>query len=296
VTVATNMAGRGVDIILGGNPQNKEEYEKIKKLGGLHVIGTERHEARRIDNQLRGRAGRQGDPGSSQFFISLEDELIRIFGGEKIKALMETLNIPEDHPIESKIVSKAIDEAQARVEGFNFDLRKHLLEYDSVLNLHRERVYKQRKEILELDPSRWRMKIIEILEKEGVKKEDFEKKEEEIGKERILEISKYLYLRILDSLWINHLENMEYLRDSISLRAYGQKEPLVEYKKEGNLMFKNFFETLNSTFVKAVISLKLEKRDNSFESKNFKKKIGRNEPCPCGSGKKYKKCCWPKYG
>jgi len=296
VTVATNMAGRGVDIILGGNPQNKKEYETIIKLGGLHVIGTERHEARRIDNQLRGRAGRQGDPGSSQFFISLEDELIRIFGGERIKTLMESLKIPEDQPIESKIVSKAIDEAQARVEGFNFDLRKHLLEYDNVLNLHREKVYKERRKILELEPLQLREKILEILEKRGYKKEEFEKKEKEIGRERFLEIARYLYLRILDSLWVEHLENMEYLKDSVSLRAYGQKEPLLEYKKEGNRIFKDFFENLNSNFATMVMSLKLEKREPLLLTRSSQKKPGRNEPCPCGSGKKYKKCCWPKYG
>jgi len=296
VTVATNMAGRGVDIILGGNPQNKEEYEKIKKLGGLHVIGTERHEARRIDNQLRGRAGRQGDPGSSQFFISLEDELIRIFGGERIKALMETLKIPEDQPIESKIVSKAIDEAQARVEGFNFDLRKHLLEYDEVLNLHREKVYGERRKILEAKPEELREKFLEIIQNYGFKKEDFEKKEMEIRKERILEIGRFLYLRILDTLWINHLENMEHLRDSVSLRAYGQKEPLVEYKKEGNRIFRDFFENLNSNFSKMIMSLKIEKEEIPQKTQVSSKKPGRNDPCPCGSGKKYKKCCWPKYG
>jgi preprotein translocase subunit SecA len=296
VTVATNMAGRGVDIILGGNPQNKEEYEKILKLGGLHVIGTERHEARRIDNQLRGRSGRQGDPGSSQFFISLEDELIRIFGGERIKSLMETLKIPENQPIESKIISKTIDEAQARVEGFNFDLRKHLLEYDEVLNLHREKVYGERRKILEAKPSELREKFSEIIQNYGFKKEDFEKKEMEIGKERILEIGKFLYLRILDTLWINHLENMEHLRDSVSLRAYGQREPLVEYKKEGNRIFRDFFENLNSNFSKMIMSLKIEKEEIPKKTQVISKKPGRNDPCPCGSGKKYKKCCWPKYG
>jgi preprotein translocase subunit SecA len=296
VTVATNMAGRGVDIILGGNPQNKEEYEKILKLGGLHVIGTERHEARRIDNQLRGRAGRQGDPGSSQFFISLEDELIRIFGGEKIKSLMETLKIPEDQPIESKIISKAIDEAQARVEGFNFDLRKHLLEYDEVLNLHREKVYGERRKILEAKPEELREKFLEIIQNYGFKKVDFEKKEAEIEKERILEIGRFLYLRILDTLWIDHLENMEHLRDSVSLRAYGQREPLVEYKKEGNRIFRDFFENLNSNFSKMIMSLKIEKEEIPKKTQVISKKPGRNDPCPCGSGKKYKKCCWPKYG
>jgi preprotein translocase subunit SecA len=296
VTVATNMAGRGVDIILGGNPQNKEEYEKILKLGGLHVIGTERHEARRIDNQLRGRSGRQGDPGSSQFFISLEDELIRIFGGERIKSLMETLKIPENQPIESKIISKAIDEAQARVEGFNFDLRKHLLEYDEVLNLHREKVYGERRKILEAKPEELREKFLEIIQNYSFKKEDFEKKEMEIGKERILEIGRFLYLRILDTLWIDHLENMEHLRDSVSLRAYGQREPLVEYKKEGNRIFRDFFENLNSNFSKMIMSLKIEKEEIPQKTQVISKKPGRNDPCPCGSGKKYKKCCWPKYG
>jgi preprotein translocase subunit SecA len=296
VTVATNMAGRGVDIILGGNPQNKEEYEKIVKLGGLHVIGTERHEARRIDNQLRGRSGRQGDPGSSQFFISLEDELIRIFGGERIKSLMETLKIPENQPIESKIISKTIDEAQARVEGFNFDLRKHLLEYDEVLNLHREKVYGERRKVLEAKPEELREKFLEIIQNCGFKKEDFEKKEMEIGKERILEIGKFLYLRILDTLWINHLENMEHLRDSVSLRAYGQREPLVEYKKEGNRIFRDFFENLNSNFSKMIMSLKIEKEEIPKKTQVISKRPGRNDPCPCGSGKKYKKCCWPKYG
>jgi preprotein translocase subunit SecA len=303
VTVATNMAGRGVDIILGGNPQDKDEYKKIIKLGGLHIIGTERHEARRIDNQLRGRSGRQGDPGSSQFFISLEDELIRVSGGEKLKSLMENLQIPEDQPLESKLVSKAIDEAQARVEGFNFDLRKHLLEYDEVLNLHREKVYQERRKILEQNPAEIKNKILEILKNYDYKKEDFEKKEKEIGKERILEIGKYLYLRILDSLWINHLENMEHLGDSVGLRAYGQMDPLVEYKKEGNRIFRNYFNNLESNFAKAIMSLKLEPKKVFPQEKSYSKRPGRNDPCPCGKidpqtkkPMKYKKCCWPKYG
>jgi preprotein translocase subunit SecA len=296
VTVATNMAGRGVDIILGGNPQNKEEYEKIVKLGGLFVIGTERHEARRIDNQLRGRSGRQGDPGLSQFFISLEDELIKIFGGEKIKSLMEKLNIPENQPIESKIVSKSIDEAQSRVEGFNFDLRKHLLEYDGVLNLHREKVYKERRKILASKPSEFLSAILEIVQNQGYSREDFEKKEREIGRENLFSVGKYLYLRILDTLWITHLENMEHLRDSVSLRAYGQRDPLVEYKKEGNKIFKDFFENLESNFARAIMSLKLEVKSVPEKIQGVSEKPGRNDPCPCGSGKKYKKCCWPKYG
>jgi preprotein translocase subunit SecA len=292
VTVATNMAGRGVDIILGGNPQDREEYEKIVKLGGLHIIGTERHEARRIDNQLRGRAGRQGDPGSSQFFISLEDELIRIFGGERIKSIMNLLKIPEDTPIESKMVSKAIDDAQARVEGFNFDLRKHLLDYDLVLNLHREAFYKKRFQILSSGLKEIREESLRIILNSGFSKKEYEEKEKEIGEERLAEIEKNLMLRILDTLWINHLENMEYLRDSVALRVYGQRDPLVEYKREGHRIFRNFFEVFESNFAKLVMSLKLEIQP---PPKNFpSKKPGRNDPCPCGSGKKYKKCCWPR--
>jgi preprotein translocase subunit SecA len=292
VTVATNMAGRGVDIILGGNPQNKEEYEKIVKLGGLHIIGTERHEARRIDNQLRGRAGRQGDPGSSQFFISLEDELIRIFGGEKIKSMMNLLKIPEDAPVESKMVSKAIDDAQARVEGFNFDLRKHLLDYDLVLNLHREAFYKKRYQILTASSKEIEKESLRIVLNSGFSEKEYLEKENEIGGDRLGEIEKNLMLRILDTLWINHLENMEHLRDSVALRVYGQRDPLVEYKREGHRIFRNFFESFEANFAKLIMSLRLEIQP-SFQ-RFSSKKPARNDPCPCGSGKKYKKCCWPR--
>ncbi|PIY59109.1 preprotein translocase subunit SecA, partial [Candidatus Wolfebacteria bacterium CG_4_10_14_0_8_um_filter_39_64] len=202
VTVATNMAGRGVDIVLAGNPPVPEEAQKIKELGGLYVIGTERHEARRIDNQLRGRSGRQGDPGTSRFFLSLEDDLLRIFGGEKIKSLMESFNLPEDQPIESKLVSKVVNEAQKKVEGFNFDSRKHLLEYDDILNKQRTTIYRKRQELLE--------------------------------KKSLPQI-----LGMLDILWMNHLENMEALRESVGMRAYGQHDPLVEYRRESHIMFKD---------------------------------------------------------
>ncbi len=277
VTVATNMAGRGVDIILGGNPANPAEAEKIKDLGGLHVIGTERHEARRIDNQLRGRSGRQGDPGSTQFYLSLEDDLLRIFGGDRIKNLMETLNIPEEMPIESGLVSKSVSQAQARVEGFNFDARKHLLEYDDVLNKQRTAIYARRKELLE-------------------------------------SASHPQILSMLDLLWMTHLENMEALREAVRLRAYGQHDPLVEYRREGSIMFKqaveefekwlsensnNFPQMTNDKLLISnqtpmpnaqnapVKNLKLDIRNSS----NFaNSKIGRNDPCPCGSGKKYKRC------
>jgi preprotein translocase subunit SecA len=297
VTVATNMAGRGVDIILGGNPQNEKEYEKIKKLGGLHVIGTERHEARRIDDQLRGRAGRQGDPGSSQFFVSLEDELIKIFGGEKIKSLMDKLQMPEEMPIESKLVSKAIEEAQARVEGLNFDLRKQLLEYDEVLNKHRETIYRKRREILEKNEKEMKDFILEILKKYNLPEKEYEEKEKKIGQEKMVQVGKFLFLQILDRLWVDHLENMDYLRDSVRLRAYGQRDPLVEYKKEGHRMFKELISILESNFARAILTFQFVSSPSpspvSFPSSKTQKI---NDPCPCGSGKKYKRCCWPKYG
>jgi len=316
VTIATNMAGRGVDIILGGNPQNPEEAQKIIKLGGLHVIGTERHEARRIDNQLRGRAGRQGDPGSSQFFVSLEDDLMRIFGGEKIKSLMEALKIPEDQSIEANLVSRAIEEAQSKIEGLNFDLRKHVLEYDDVMNKHREVIYKKRREILEKSKipnpkseDSLRFHILEMIKKYGYKEEDYEKKEKEIGAERMREVEKVVSLRILDMLWVEHLENMEYLRDSVRLRAYGQQDPLVEYKNEGHKMFKKLLQTLESTIANTILRVSLVTTPSQAPLASLsagvrlKNKPGRNDPCPCGkinpkTGKpmKYKKCCYPKYG
>ena len=264
VTVATNMAGRGVDIILGGNPPAPAEAEKIKGLGGLYVIGTERHEARRIDNQLRGRSGRQGDLGTSRFFLSLEDDLLRIFGGEKIKSLMETFNLPEDQPIESKLVSRAVNEAQKKVEGFNFDARKHLLEYDDILNKQRTSIYRKRQELLE--------------------------------KKSLPQI-----LGMLDILWMNHLENMEALRESVGMRAYGQHDPLVEYRRESHILFKEMMEGfdkwLEENKEKIIEAQKniVETQNNTGTSKpqpppEVLKKIGRNDPCWCGSGKKFKKC------
>ena len=315
VTVATNMAGRGVDIILGGNPQDPEEAKKVLNLGGLHVIGTERHEARRIDNQLRGRSGRQGDPGSSQFFASLEDSLLKIFGGERIKNLMNTLNIPEDQPIEAGLVSRAIESAQTKIEGFNFDARKHVLEYDDVMNQHRFLVYKKRQEIL-LGISR--DEILGLLKNqisEGNVEDLYNQKEKEMGPELMRQVEKLVMLNTLDNLWMNHLEDMEYLRDSVRLRAYGQRDPLVEYKNEGRQLFKDLllnFEAQVATIILKVqpprISTNIEARNpkqaqnpNDQNSKQFRNsdfgfrisqsgKIGRNDPCPCGSGKKYKKC------
>ncbi len=309
VTIATNMAGRGVDIILGGNPQDPDESRKVCELGGLHVIGTERHEARRIDNQLRGRSGRQGDRGSSQFFISLEDDLMRIFGGDRIKSLMGLMKIPEDQPIEAKMISGAIESAQSKIEGMNFDLRKHILEYDDVMTKHREVIYKKRKEILEKNKDDLKFYILEIVKRYGGKEEDYTKKEQEIGADKMRQVEKVVTLRILDMLWLEHLENMEYLRDSVRLRAYGQKDPLVEYKSEGHKMFKKLLEMIESgianTILKASLSVEPHGPQNQpgLPAEARRAKAGRNDPCPCGkkdpkTGKpiKYKKCCYPKYG
>ena len=228
VTIATNMAGRGVDIILGGNPVNLEEAEEVKKLGGLHVMGTERHEARRIDDQLRGRSGRQGDPGSSQFFVSLEDDLMRIFGGDRIKNLMTALNVPEDEPIQASIISGALESAQGKIEGFNFDARHHLLEYDDVMNKHREIIYKKRTEILDkFKSSNLKPQILEIIKKAGFSEENYNKKEKEIGEADMRQVEKFISLKVLDTFWQSHLSDMEHLRDSVRLRAYGGQDPLI---------------------------------------------------------------------
>jgi len=305
VTIATNMAGRGVDIILGGNPQNPEEAKKVIELSGFHVIGTERHEARRIDNQLRGRSGRQGDPGSSQFFVSLEDDLMRIFGGERIKSLMGALKIPEDQPIEANLISRAIEEAQSKIEGLNFDLRKHVLEYDDVMNKHREVIYKKRRELLEIKDLR--LKIKDWM-KSPEEKKALEEKIKELG-ENFDQAAKFISLRTLDMLWLEHLENMEYLRDSVRLRAYGQQDPLVEYKNEGHKMFRKLLETLESTVANTILRVSLapvqkaQVSSSSHYVAGLQRKVGRNDPCPCGkinpqTGKpmKYKKCCYPKFG
>lgn len=293
VTVATNMAGRGVDIILGGNPPDPKEAERVKNAGGLHIIGTERHEARRIDNQLRGRAGRQGDPGSSQFFISLEDDIARIFGGERIKGLMEKLNIPEDEAIESKLVSGTIESAQARIEGFNFDARKHVLEYDDVLNKHREIIYKKRTEILEeFDQGILSDHIQEVFQKAGHSPQEYEQKKQEVGEQNMKEAEKAIFLRSIDSVWIEHLENMEYLRDSVRLRAYGQQDPLVEYKNEGHKMFQNLLQNIDALVANYLANIKLAPAQHTHQHQHVQPKpsVGRNDPCPCGSGLKWKRC------
>jgi preprotein translocase subunit SecA len=296
VTIATNMAGRGVDIILGGNPPSATQAQLVRGVGGLYVIGTERHEARRIDNQLRGRAGRQGDPGSSQFFLSLDDDLVRIFGGEKMQQMMKGFHIPQDQPIESRLVSSAVENAQGKVEGFNFDARKHLLEYDDVLNKHREVLYKKRKEVLEkAQKDILKDQLLQIIEKTGHSKEEYEKKEQELGPENMRQAEKFVCLRVIDSLWIEHLENMEQLRDSVRLRAYGQQDPLVEYKNEGHKMFKSLLENIDAAIAQSIFGVHIAPQQKVglpavAPSDSRGAKVGRNDPCPCGSGKKYKKC------
>jgi len=395
VTLATNMAGRGVDIILGGNPPDKEKSEKVKELGGLFVIGTERHESRRIDNQLRGRAGRQGDPGMSQFYLSTDDDLMRIFAGERIRSVMHTLRVPDDMPIENKTISKIIESAQRKVEGFHFDSRKHLLEYDDVLNKHREVVYGKRRQILksyELQKAKIRGEqvteenfktlkelILEMVEQEienvvsfhtnyenreswnfkeimetvttiyplsdeeknkifnfkpqktGVNEieerselVDFlvslakEKYEEYLTKkiiepEFLLEVEKQVMLRAVDTLWIDHLVAIDHLRTGIGLRGYGQRDPLVEYKKETYHMFNQLLSFIQKETVYTIYKVSLgmelapslmqqnlvfsgaekeagEKQTVVRKNSQFKE-IGRNDPCPCGSGKKFKRCC-----
>jgi preprotein translocase subunit SecA len=305
VTIATNMAGRGVDIILGGNPPDPGEAEKVRELGGLHIIGTERHEARRIDNQLRGRSGRQGDPGSTQFFISLDDDLMRIFG-DNLKSVMDKFNLPEDMPLENGIISRSIESAQSKVEGMNFDSRKHLLEYDDVLNKHREVYYQKRKDLLSKSPEQLKAYVLGMLEKAQLSLEEYAKKEESIGFGQIRQMEKTICLRIFDMLWLEHLENMESLRDSVRLRAYGQRDPLVEYKSEGHRMFQQLLDTMETTAANSIAKANINPSAQALPSGtqrpelpkgvvnakifNQNSSLGRNDLCPCGSGKKYKRC------
>jgi preprotein translocase subunit SecA len=398
VTIATNMAGRGTDIILGGNPKGlakefpndknvyteeewkkavekaetlcKEDREKVLTAGGLHILGTERHEARRIDNQLRGRSGRQGDPGSSRFYLSLEDDLLRIFGSERITSIMDRLKM-EGIPIEHRMVSKAIENAQKKVEAHNFDIRKHLLEYDDVMNKQRMEIYSYRKEVLageNLKDKAYEM-IEDLLDEilsiycpedvadeewdlqglrdalirqfalnfnssgisEGITrlelkdtilndiKENYEKKERELGESMMRYLEKMVMLQAIDTQWKDHLLTMDHLKEGIGLRGYGQKDPLVEYKKEGFDMFMEMGERIKSEVVDRLFKLQIVKEEPLHEKFAFREtpnlayrqpgvqinrgdgegiarvpvkanKVGRNEPCPCGSGKKYKKC------
>ncbi len=357
VTISTNMAGRGTDIVLG---------EGVKELGGLHIIGTERHESRRIDNQLRGRSGRQGDPGSSRFYLSLEDDLLRIFGGERITNIMDKLGMEEGEPIEHNLISKAIENAQSKVEGHNFDIRKHLLEYDDVMNQQREVIYRQRREALtgkdlkpsiegmiydkaeeiasefvdeRLLPEDWDLKglndavfkifnfkinidadKLEGLDSQGVADliydeamKVYNEKEALIGKEDLRNLERFVMLQTVDNLWKDHLLSMDHLKEGIGLRGYGQQDPLIVYKKEGFDMFNNMISRVKEETINILFRIQIEKSEAMEEFtrpkeqelifsggeedtkkkpvKRSHKKIGRNAPCPCGSGKKYKKCC-----
>ena len=416
VTISTNMAGRGTDILLGGNakflaramvdesldPEAKEkafqqalektvaivqkEKEKVVQLGGLHVLGTERHEARRIDNQLRGRSGRQGDPGSSRFYLALEDDLLRIFGSERISNIMNRLGIEEDQPIEHGLVTKAIENAQRKVEAHNFEIRKHLLEYDNVMNKQREVVYSQRREVLagedlkhsvtemmeeqaedlvdlyadeKAHPEDWDLKGLQdalyqqfpyrwtlppeaqdgwrrdqlkewVVEKA---KEIYQKKESEFGEGTLRYLEKVIMLQSIDYHWKDHLLGIDQLKEGIGLRGYGQKDPLVEYQKEAYQMFLEMLDRIKKDTIEKLFAIqiakeqevsdvKLERKQTFVMSRGERaasdamstgmnaggetedgrgvtvrregKKVGRNDPCPCGSGKKYKKCCLPR--
>lgn len=251
VVIATNMAGRGVDIILGGNPSTLTEQEEVKFLGGLFVIGTERHEARRIDNQLRGRSGRQGDPGETQFYVSLEDELMRVFGSDRIKSMMNRLGLPEDQPIQNSIVSRALESAQKKIEGFHFDARKHTLEYDTILSYQREQVYGRRRAMVEGDRGHvistyYMLGDTDRLEAIAKEKIDL------VGEDAFWENVRRVILFTTDTLWVEHIDTMEYLRQSVGLRAYGQREPLVEYKKESTHLFKEMEGRLKDQVISLV--------------------------------------------
>ena len=324
VTVSTNMAGRGVDILLGGDPASSEEREEIKNLGGLFVIGTERHESRRIDNQLRGRSGRQGDVGESRFFISLQDSLMRIFGGSQIESLMTSMGLDDTTPIESSMVSKSIERAQKRVEGFNFDRRKQVVEIDDVISVHRNVIYKLRDKVLNIGyygtGEDW---LFEKLEKFGNLdvQNDWSRIKSQLGTEDFLNFVSKIILPIIDENWMSHLVDMDQVKDGIGLKGYAQRDPMVEYKREGHerfeiLMHKIYSDTVerlrniqNVEKVKVEKNVAIEKisyNQNDYsgfgseeKSKSTKpqtivkddsQKVGRNDPCFCGSGKKFKNC------
>ncbi len=250
VTIATNMAGRGVDIKLGGNPGSDEASEEVKKTGGLFLLGTERHEARRIDNQLRGRSGRQGDPGETQFFVSLEDSLMRVFASDVIKRVMGTFKIPEDEPIYNSMITRALEKAQTRIEELNFDARKHVLSYDDVLNIQRQSIYTRRRALLTGDISAIDEELTRIAESNEGFAEMIESKKKELG-DGFYPMTRRFLLQTVDFLWVEHLEAMEYLRNSVNLRAYGQRDPLVEYKKEGLKLF----QTMENSYMAQVANV-----------------------------------------
>jgi preprotein translocase subunit SecA len=360
VTVATNMAGRGVDIILGGNPEAEgrgetewqEEHNKVVELGGLHIVGTEHHEARRIDNQLRGRAGRQGDPGSSRFYASLEDEIVSRFGGDRVKGIMQWAGMDENTPIEHSFATRAMTNSQVQTEGYHFNIRKHLVEYDDVVNKHREVIYAERKKIL--GGVDLRANIISMAQDEiqglvakhisntGYEQEDkqsnlsallddvstifppppqfsrnglsdlgaqqitekltdyavelYNQREQEMGPDNMRIAERLVMLRVLDQLWVEHLTAMDHLRLGIGLRAAGQEQPLVVYKREGHAYFEALLASIQHDVVHNIYHVGMskeapKKKEPVPVAKKAGQKVGRNDPCPCGSGKKYKHCC-----
>ncbi len=272
VTVATNMAGRGVDIVLGGRKPEptasaaevkawEANHQQVLEAGGLAVIGSERHEARRIDNQLRGRSGRQGDPGESQFYVSMDDDLMRIFGGDRLKNLMNRLGLPDDEPIQHRMVANSIEQAQKRVEGHNFDIRKHLVEYDDVMNAHREVVYRKRQRILTLDPAKdqWLHEEIRgLLHEDEV--ERFDAKVSEVGLVDFQKVERLVYLRTIDEFWVKHLSTMQHLREGIGLRGYAQKDPLVEYKDAAYGLFQTLKDDIENQVVEMLLKLEVKER------------------------------------
>jgi preprotein translocase subunit SecA len=320
VTIATNMAGRGIDIKLGGNPMIKEEYEKVKSAGGLFVLGTERHEARRIDNQLRGRSGRQGDPGETQFYVSLEDDLMRVFGADKIKTMMGRFGIPEDQPIENRFIGKSLESAQEKIEGFHFDARKNTLEYDDVMNHQRKIIYERRQKMLRADKEGIEELLAKISETHEGFGEIVEEKKKKLGEEAFLETVRRIALYATDALWMEHLEAMDYLRSSVNLRAYGQREPIVEYKKDGLAMFKEMEENFKEQVFSLIGTIQEpakpennqpqevfltshgeqgeDMKSANTDTAKLDNEPGRNDSCPCGAinpatGEVYK---WKKCG
>jgi preprotein translocase subunit SecA len=247
VTIATNMAGRGVDIKLGGTPCTPEENEEVKALGGLYVIGTERHDSRRVDNQLRGRSGRQGDAGQTQFYVSLEDELMRVFANGAIKGLMARMKLPEDEAIQHKLVSRSLESAQKKIEGFHFDSRKRVLEFDDVLNQQRQSIYTKRRSVLAAEGDELKHVIDDFIVEQNIPDE---KKTEDFYK-----IAKQLWLQVNDYYWMNHLDNMGHLQTSVNFRAVGQHDPIVEYKREGFIAFRELNEKIKSDFIQNVLRL-----------------------------------------
>jgi preprotein translocase subunit SecA len=299
-------------------PYNKEKAEEVRELGGLCVIGTERHDARRIDNQLRGRAGRQGDPGETQFYVSLEDSLMRIFASDTIKKLMGRFGLAEDQAIENSLITKSLETAQTKIEGFNFDSRKHVLEYDDVLNYQRKLVYERRRTVLLGDNETVRAKLDEVISFDENMVKTVEEKIKLMGEDEFYRIAKILLLQSIDMFWVDHLEIMDYTRSSVNLRAYGQRDPLVEYKKEGLRLFREMNEAVNDQILKILPNIgagayareeaqlkdtqkhmvlagggtedKEGDKQNTVVLTKKEDKVGRNDLCPCGSGKKYKKC------